>query len=228
MDLFSTCTPLLNLSAQGEKMFAGIIQELATVVKKTQNSLTISSSLKKVAIGESMAVNGVCLTVSKINGSRSFLYFEVMPQTLRLTNLELLRIGDKINIERALRMGELLGGHIVSGHIDEVGKIVSTQKKGNAVLMEIKTKPENRLFIIPQSSIALDGVGLTIAEKKENGFMVSLIPQTIKDTTLGFKEIGDTVNIEYDQMVKATVLTLAHVPEKKHHITMEFLLKRGF
>lgn len=209
-------------------MFTGIIQELAVVVQISQNSLTISSRLKKVVVGESIAINGVCLTVSKTDMYRNSLYFDVMPQTLRLTNLGLLRASDKVNIERALRLGDALGGHIVNGHIDEVGEIVSKQKKGNSVLMEIKAKPENQFFVISQASIALDGVGLTIAEKKKNSFVVSLIPQTLKDTTLGLKETGNPVNIEYDQMVKAAVFTIAHFPEEKRRITMEFLLKRGF
>lgn len=209
-------------------MFTGIIQERATVDSFSGGVLAVRSNFDHVIIGESIAINGVCLTVRTYEKRVKLISFDVMPQTLKLTNLGILRAGNKVNMERAARLGDSMGGHFVSGHIDEKGEIKTRKVKGNALLLGVKTLPQNSLYIIPQGSIAIDGVSLTIAAKDTDGFSVSLIPQTLRETTLGLKKAGDSVNIEYDQIVKITVETVRHSMGKKEKITFELLKEKGF
>ncbi len=183
-------------------MFTGLVAELGTVValKPLNQSYNITVKANKVLnnlkIGDSVAVNGACLTVVKVSGSD--FTADVMPETVKLTNLRHLKSGDKVNLERTLRLCDGLDGHIVSGHVEGVGVIASKKAEGIAEVVTIKTPPELLKYIIKKGSIAIDGISLTVTEVTVTGFSVSLIPHTAAETTLGFKKPGDEVNLETD------------------------------
>ena len=151
-------------------------------------------------VGDSICVNGVCLTISNIkNGT---LFFDVMAETLRVSTLSDLRIGKRINLERALKVDDRFGGHFVSGHIDGIGKIIQISPGQGSKEFKIATPPDFIQFIVPKGSIAVDGVSLTVVKVEINYFTVSLIPHTLKNSTLGIKRQGDKVNIELDILAK--------------------------
>lgn len=183
-------------------MFTGLIAELGVVkrLKKLENSYHITIAAKKVLdklkIGDSMAVNGTCLTVVAL-ASDEFTA-DVMPETVKLTNLRKLHAGDKVNLERTLRLIDGLDGHIVSGHVEGIGVISQSRMDGIANIITVKTPAELMRYILLKGSIAIDGISLTVTEVKDGTFSVSLIPHTSKETTLGFKTIGDEVNLETD------------------------------
>lgn len=187
-------------------MFTGIIEELGMVKKIVNNSRSIEITIqcKKILedskIGDSIAVNGICLTVIAI-GIDSFTA-DVMPETVKKTGLQKLHAAQQVNLERALRLSDRLGGHIVSGHIDGEGTIINIRQDENAIWLTIKTPDHILKYIIKKGSVALDGVSLTIADISNIDFKVSLIPLTAKNTTLGSKNIHDKVNIECDMLGK--------------------------
>lgn len=187
-------------------MFTGIIEELG-VVKNIINrgnatSLEIKADkvLEDTKIGDSIAVNGVCLSVIKKDSH--YLTFEVIPQTLKLTNLGSLQVSEKVNLERALKVGDRLSGHFVIGHIDTIGLLRKKTYISNNLCFEITVGIQFMKYIVPKGSIAVDGVSLTIVDKKSNTFSVYIIPYTFKNTTLGFKGPSDKVNIEFDILAK--------------------------
>ncbi len=183
-------------------MFTGLIAELGTVrgLKRLQNSYHLTVDARKVLenlkIGDSVAVNGVCLTVVLL-GYGEFTA-DVMPETVRLTNLRNLHNGDRVNLERTLRLMDGLDGHIVSGHVEGIGVISKSRRDGIANVVTVQTPPELMRYIIHKGSIAIDGISLTVTEVTDETFSVSLIPHTSKETTLGFKSLGDEVNLETD------------------------------
>ncbi|MDP3142398.1 MAG: riboflavin synthase [Candidatus Omnitrophota bacterium] len=187
-------------------MFTGIIEELGMVVKLQNYSgllrITVSAdkALVETKVGDSIAVNGVCLTVTKIENKN--LSFEVMAETLKNTTLGDLRLREKVNLERALKFSDRVNGHFVSGHIDAVGVIRSKKIVSQNTIFEIGVDKKLVKYISPKGSIAVDGISLTIGEVKGNGFSVYLIPHTLKNTTLGFKSHSDKVNIEVDMTAK--------------------------
>ncbi len=187
-------------------MFTGIVEELGEISGRRQSKDSIALLIKGKKImpglqeGDSIAVNGVCLTVARI--STNVCYADVMPETLRKTNLNDLKSGDKVNLERALPTEGRLGGHFVSGHIDATGEIVAQKKEGNAWLQKISAPAAVMGYLIPKGSIAVDGISLTIVELEDSCFSVSLIPHTARLTTLGFKKSGDKVNLEVDLLGK--------------------------
>jgi riboflavin synthase len=150
----------------------------------------------------------------------------VMPETIKLTNLNTISIGDKVNLERAMRLGDRLGGHLVSGHIDGVGKIIDKIIEGKNCIFEISVTPQLSKYIIKKGSIAVEGVSLTVAEVDAEKFKICLIPHTLKVTTLGKKNIADLVNIEVDIIGKYVEKFLDK--GTKEEITYEFLAKHGF
>ncbi len=207
-------------------MFTGIIQEIGSVIriKKSSQSCELRIMVKSMNssnIGDSIAVNGVCLTITKIEG-RDF-SADVVNETLQRTNLGLLRAGDRINIERPLRVGDQLSGHFVLGHIDNTGTIISTVL-GSRRILEVETKDEIMTYIVEKGSIAIDGVSLTVAGVYKRSFKVALIPHTISTTTLDSKKRGDIVNLEVDILAK-------HVAKlekgKSQKIDMNFLKDKG-
>lgn len=187
-------------------MFTGIIEELGEVkrISRQVKFTCLVIKAKKVPedtrIGDSICVNGVCLTV--IKKEKDILSFEVMPESLKVTNLGSLKIKDRVNLERALRIGDRLSGHFVSGHVDCIGIIRKKRYINNNLCFEITTPDKFTGYILPKGSIAVDGISLTIADKKFNTFSVYIIPHTFKNTTLGFKGPSDKVNIEFDILTK--------------------------
>jgi riboflavin synthase len=187
-------------------MFTGLIETLGTVqsltLEDTGRQLVVSAPALagQLTLGESVAVNGVCLTVVESHPDRC--RFEVGPETLLRTNLGSLRTGDRMNLERSLRMGDRLGGHLVQGHVDGVGHVARKERDGDWVMMTFACPPELTVQMIPKGSIAVDGISLTLVDVTRDGFSVMLIPHTLANTTLGFKQPGDAVNLETDLLAK--------------------------
>jgi riboflavin synthase len=187
-------------------MFSGIVEELGQVKKISRHgNITLlevagSTVAKDTKVGDSIAVNGACLTVVK--NEYDNLSFEAMPETLKLTNLGALQVTDKVNLERSLKIGERVSGHFVTGHIDCIGIIRGKHYiKGN-LCFEIAIPPEFLKYCLPKGSITVDGISLTLVGRKSNIFTVYLIPHTLKSTTLSFKGPSDKVNIEFDILAK--------------------------
>lgn len=205
-------------------MFTGIIEEIGRVALARPDSLLITARqvLQGMEVGDSLAVNGVCLTVTGFDGG-SF-SIDVMPETLRRTNLGQLRIGNRVNLERALALGGRLGGHLVEGHIDEVGRVVSVVGEDGAIVIKLIAPPPVMHYIVTKGFIAVDGVSLTVVTRDESSFQVSIVAYTRKHTTLGERRVGDLVNLEVDVMAKYAELSQARRPG----ITADFLKEHGF
>ncbi|UVI32342.1 riboflavin synthase [Paenibacillus spongiae] len=188
-------------------MFTGLIEEIGTLKRVYKQGeammLTIGASriLSDVMIGDSISVNGVCLTVTEYNAA-SFTV-DVMPQTFRHTNLKDIRSGEKVNLERAMKAGGRFGGHIVQGHVDGTGIVESRTADANAVVFTIRPQDSGLMrYIISQGSVTIDGISLTVTECHETGFSISIIPHTLRETVLQEKQTGSVVNIECDLLGK--------------------------
>lgn len=188
-------------------MFTGLVEEIGTMKSISRKGeamvLSISASVvtEGIKLGDSIAVNGVCLTATSL-AADSF-DVDVMPQTYRHTNLKDLKPGSKVNLERAMAAGGRFGGHIVQGHVDGTGTILRTRHDQNAVVYDIApAKASLGKYIIPQGSITVDGISLTVVQAAEGRFAVSIIPHTLAETVLAYKRAGDTVNIECDVLGK--------------------------
>ncbi len=211
-------------------MFTGIIEEIGTVQRVQMGAkscvLTVSAKtvLEDVHIGDSIAVNGTCLTVCRFDGS-SF-SADVMPETMRRTNLGTLKNGSKVNLERAMAANGRFGGHIVSGHIDGTGTIRSMKQEDNAVWIRIAAQDSVLRYVVEMGSIAIDGISLTVASVSTSDFSVSIIPHTGAETTLLKKNIGDVVNLECDIVAKYVEKLCGN--RKSDGITADFLAKHGF
>ncbi|QEK13305.1 riboflavin synthase [Crassaminicella thermophila] len=215
-------------------MFTGLVEEIGVVqsILKGTNSAKIVINAKKVLegikLGDSVATNGVCLTVTDFtNNSFSV---DVMAETIRRTNLKSLVPSSKVNLERALRLGDRLGGHLVSGHVDGIGIIKNFQKEDNAVWVSISAPSNVLKYIIHKGSIAIDGVSLTVAYVDNQLFKVSIIPHTKDMTTLLQKDVGDEVNLECDMIGKyiERFLSFKEPSKPKSNIDMNFLSEHGF
>ncbi len=192
-------------------MFCGIVEELG-IIKKISRSgnntvleIQADKILEDTKIGDSIAVNGACLTVIAIDPApiyRGWVSFEVMPETSKVTNIGLLAISDKVNLERSLIIGDRLSGHFVNGHIDCLGVVRKKNHIAGNLSFEIAVPGKFLGYILPKGSIAIDGISLTIVDKKSNTFTVYIIPHTLKNTTLGFKGPSDQVNLEFDILAK--------------------------
>lgn len=213
-------------------MFTGIIEEIGVLKERRDgsHSCTLTVRCEKILegtkIGDSIAVNGTCLTVTKLNAD-SF-DVDVTPETMRRTAFSIVRVGSKLNLERALRIGDRLGGHLVSGHVDFVGKLVKKEQEGNAVNLTFSVPEQWMKYILAKGSIAIDGVSLTIAKKQNNSFFVSLIPHTGEMTILLLKQIGDPVNIECDCIGKYIEQLIGHNTSSSIGVTMDTLIAGGY
>ena len=216
-------------------MFTGIVEELGIIrslrLLPESGQLTIEG--KKVLTGtqegDSIAINGVCLTV--ISHSEHEFTVDVMAETLAKTNLAELKSGSRVNLERALQLQTRLGGHLVSGHIDGVGKIRKITPWGIAQVYEINAPPTLLSYILPKGSVAIDGISLTVIDVEPDYFTVSLIPHTFKQTTLGSKGIGSSVNLETDLIGKyvARFMGINTTSSKsKQDLSLGFLAEHGF
>lgn len=190
-------------------MFTGIISGLGTVVaindreKFREIVVDVGNLVASPAIGASVAVSGVCLTVTKIEGTK--LTFEAMEETLKKTTTGGINVGDRVNIETPMHMGDELGGHFVLGHVDGIGEVVSKTVEGENTHMTFRVPDVLAKYIVDKGSVAIDGISLTICDPTENTFDVWLLPLTLERTTLGFKNVGDTVNLEVDYLLKAVL-----------------------
>jgi riboflavin synthase len=218
-------------------MFTGLVEELGILrsVRKGPDSALLNVEAKNIftdlKIGDSVAVNGVCLTVTSYEGQ--CFTADVMSETLAKSNLGELKSGDRVNLERALRLGDRLGGHLVSGHIDGVGTITNMERFDIATLITISAPKEVMRYIIKKGSVAVDGTSLTVVDFAGDKFTVSLIPHTAHATTLGYKKRGASVNLEADIVGKYIERLLGSKDETVPNagnsgLSLEFLMKNGF
>lgn len=217
-------------------MFTGLVEEIGIIknMEKGDKSAELTIEGKKVLegiqIGDSISTNGVCLTV--VTFTRSTFTVDVMAETFRRSNLGSLKVGSKVNLERALRADGRFGGHIVSGHIDGTGLIVSFEKEDNAVWITIKADPSILKYVVEKGSIAIDGVSLTVAYVSEDFLKVSIIPHTGEETILLKKSQGDVVNLECDilgkYVEKLIGMKKSFENKKESSITLGFLEQNGF
>ena len=212
-------------------MFTGIIEEKGRLLAIERGrgagriSVECPAIFEGLALGDSVAVNGVCLTASAFPCAGAFAA-DVMPETLRRSNLGSLRAGDAVNLERAMPANGRFGGHIVSGHIDGTGKVLSLKPEGNAVLMAVAAPAELLRYIALKGSVAIDGVSLTVAAVTSSSFTVSLIPFTAASTTLLEKKAGEEVNLETDIIAKYIEKLMQAKGEGA--ITLDMLQENGF
>ena len=217
-------------------MFTGIVEEVGSLKEICLGNgfsnveINCSKVLEETKIGDSIAVNGVCLTVNKLNNN-SFVA-DVMGETLERTNLGNLKSGSKVNLERALKLSDRLGGHIVSGHIDGKGRIISIDSKEDGTWFTISAGNEILKYIIFKGSITIDGISLTVAYVDNEVFKVSVIPHTLKNTILEYKSEGSYVNLENDMVGKYIERFSSFKSEsnkdEKSRITLDFLRENGF
>ncbi|MGL4876416.1 MAG: riboflavin synthase [Clostridium sp.] len=212
-------------------MFTGIVEEKGRVKKilKGRDSLELLIEGKKVLedtlVGDSIAVNGICLTVKRLEDK--YFFVDVMDETIKKSNIGNLKEEDFVNLERALTLNKRLGGHIVSGHIDGVGKIKNIESKDNAKIFTIDTEGNILKYIILKGSITIDGISLTVTYVDKEKFKVSIIPHTMEETILLDRKIGSRVNLEVDLIGKYVEKLMGYREEKKN-ITEEFLKLNGF
>lgn len=209
-------------------MFTGIIEETGVIraVQRGAKSAVLTVEAKKVLedvhIGDSIATNGVCLTVTSVRGD--CFTADVMNESLRRSSLGDLKPGSRVNLERAMAANGRFGGHIVSGHIDGTGTVVSVRRDDIAVWYTVRTTPQLMRYIVEKSSIAIDGISLTVAAVETDRFSVSVIPHTAQETTLSEKRPGATVNLENDVIGKY----VEKLMQKDSGITLDFLAQNGF
>src|SRR5919199_4471341 len=183
-------------------MFTGIVRERGRVVAVDganggiRLTLEAPQTAAEVGIGDSVSVSGCCLTVTAVTDGR--MQFDAVPETLRRTSLGDLRPGDDVNLERALRAGEPLGGHYVQGHVDGVGHVRAVEQEGDGSRVWIDVAPDLLRYLVEKGSVAVEGVSLTVAELDQSGFAVALVPHTLAETTLAALQPSDAVNVEVD------------------------------
>jgi riboflavin synthase len=213
-------------------MFTGIIEHLASVKNLSLKAgggelfLNFSGFYNDLTLGESIAVNGTCLTIREISGK--VVSFDVSGETLKKTTLGKFRSSENVNIERALRVGDRLGGHFVTGHVDGIGTVKGKKQSTDQCTMSFSVEKRLADMMIEKGSVAIDGISLTIVDLADGAFSVALIPYTLTSTTLGFKKVGDPVNIEIDMMGKWIKKLLMNIQGGKPGITQEQLMEQGF
>lgn len=205
-------------------MFTGIVEEVGSVKSSGAGGLTIAADkvLEGTELGDSIAVNGVCLTATGLTAD-SFTV-DVMPETLRRTNLGSLEPGGRVNLERPLAVGGRFGGHFVQGHVDGTGTVVGVRQESDAILLKFDAPPEITRYIVEKGFIAVDGISLTVVECSPTAFSVSLVGFTQTNTTLGGAKPSDVVNLEVDIIAKYA----ERLGEGRSNITTEFLAEHGF
>ncbi len=209
-------------------MFTGLIEEVGKVkgINRKVDGINVSiearNILDDIKIGDSIAVNGVCLTVVSLS-DKGF-SFDVSKETLDRSNLKFLKIGEYVNLERALKVSDRLGGHIVQGHVDTTGNITKITPLGEHTIFEIEIPPEYLNLVVEKGSIAIDGISLTINSIKNNRLSFNIIPHTIKSTNLQFRKVGDLVNIEFDVIGKYVWNMLEKI-KGKEETSLEKLLE---
>lgn len=214
-------------------MFTGIVEEVGIIkgIKKGTDSAVLAIQAKTVLedihMGDSIAVNGVCLTVISFSGNE--FSADAMHETLNRSALREARSGTAVNLERAMSANGRFGGHIVAGHVDGTGVVTAIEKDDNAVWFTLRAEPSILRYVVEKGSIAMDGISLTVAKVSDETFSVSLIPHTVANTALAKKSVGDTMNLETDVVGKyiEKLLQPQETP-RKSGVTREFLLQNGF
>lgn len=223
-------------------MFSGIVEEVGTIIEIVENSdgrglrIAAREILSDAKVGDSISTSGCCLTVTKFEPG--WFYVEAVHETLRRTKLGSLKPGDKVNLERAMRLSDRLGGHLVSGHVDAMAKVLSIKKEGFSNVVEFELTSDLAPFFIEKGSVTVDGISLTVAYLKENSaaagtfiFAVALIPHTLEVTTIGAVQVGDAVNIEADIIGKYVARMLSpHAGENinKAGLSLSFPADRSY
>ncbi len=209
-------------------MFTGIVQTKAKVIevidKEQFRTLTLQVEpqyLQNLQRGASIAINGTCLTATEFTIEQGIVQFDVIAETLKLTNLGLLRIGSEVNFERSLKFGDEIGGHIVSGHIQGMAELIAIERTETNCQMMLRLPPNLLPFIFSKGFIAVDGISLTVGEVNQTDFSLYLIPETLQVTTLGSRQVGDWINIEMDQQSVSIVQTVERVLAAKGLITSQ-------
>jgi len=201
------------------KMFTGIVAGTSPIINIEQKDIVRSLTLNLegfvmgLEIGASVSLDGVCMTVVSIDGN--LVTFDAIEETLNRTTLGKLGVGSLVNIERSLKMGDELGGHIISGHVLTTAKILQIVNKGEGIDMMIENPPEVNQYILEKGYISIDGMSLTIGKVSEDNFSLHIIPETLRITTIGQKNVGDYVNIEIDSRTQAIVDTIRKSMEVK-------------
>ena len=215
-------------------MFTGIVEEMGAITVMNKSlagaKLTILASIVMgdLKIGDSVSVNGICLTV--VSKSERDFSVEASPETLSVTTLGSFAVGMPVNLERAMKLNERIGGHLVAGHVDGVGRIRSRQQDANAIILTIDAPPEILRYCVAKGSVTVDGISLTINAISEQGFSVAIIPHTAKVTTLGLKQVHDPVNLESDligKYVERLLQERSQLAKPAISIDTEYLQKRG-
>lgn len=206
-------------------MFTGIVEEVGRVVLARPGRLVIGAGpvLQGVKLGDSMAVNGVCLTITALD--RSSFSADLMAETARLSNLGHVRVGDKVNLERPLALNGWVGGHLVQGHVDATGKLAAMTPEGDAVLLRFEAPADVMYYVVQKGFITVDGISLTVTERSDTSFGVSLVDFTRRHTNLGERRVGDMVNLEVDIIAKYVA---QFTRTKRPGITMDFLRENDF
>lgn len=213
-------------------MFTGIIEEIGTIaeVQQIPNGITVkiraTTVLEDIKIGDSIAVSGPCLTVRDL--AKDAFVADISEETCHRTTLRNCKVGTLVNLERSLRLGDRIGGHLVLGHVDEVATITDWINEGSSSRMQVTVSPKVKPYIAYKGSIAVDGVSLTIANVNDNTFEVALIPHTLGVTTLGENSIGDNVNIEVDVMARYIETLMQNQIPPSRTIDLDFLQKHGY
>lgn len=213
-------------------MFTGLIQQVCSVKTSLRDgasallTIDLGTLADQAKIGDSIAINGACLTISKQTGS--LVTFDLSAETLAKTTLGKLTPGSKANVELAMKADARFGGHFVLGHIDGVATIKNIDKQADFAIFTFSAPKDLLNFLIPKGSVAVDGISLTIAELKPDGFTVAVIPQTLLKTNLGFAKINAQVNLESDIIVKAVIRQLENMGLTKEKLTVDKLQQLGF
>ena len=207
-------------------MFTGIVEDRGTIksISRGKDAVELGVTCRNIwddlRVGDSIAINGVCLSVTKMKDA---LYFDVVKNTYELTGLKRLKKGDKVNLEGALKMGQALGGHIVSGHVDGERKIRNNYRTLKGWTLDIEMTPEDEKHLVTKGSVAIDGISLTVGEILNGAFRVFIIPHTLENTTLEVLKKGDFVNVEFDVMGKYSAKQT-----QRSSITEDTLRNKGF
>jgi riboflavin synthase len=209
-------------------MFTGIVEEVGAVARRAGDEVTLVAKkvLEDLKPGDSVAVDGVCLTASTITDSGFVV--RVSPETFERSTLSSLRAGDAVNLERAMALGDRFGGHMVQGHVDGVGRVLSIHPQGQFALWRFQAPPEVSRYLVPKGSVAVNGISLTVVDPEGDTFGVALIPTTLSETTLSRKRPGDAVNLEADMMGKHIYHYLKGMSSGGGSLTLEKLARHGF
>jgi riboflavin synthase len=216
-------------------MFTGLIESTGKIKSRTVSGgagklvVKAEKTLLELKSGESIAVNGACLTLEQELADGS-LEFHALEETLNRTNLGQTAIGGIVNLERALKLGGRIGGHMVSGHVDAVSPVISLKKAGSDYELRVSLPEQLRPFLVEKGSVAIDGISLTVTDVTEDAFSAHLIPVTLENTALKFRQKGDLVNLEADMIGKYVQkqLSIMKIADKSSNVTLELLKNSGW